>query len=153
MATIRRLEANDRARWERLFKAYIDFYQAAVADDVIELTWRRLMAGPPDGFLGLVAVDDTGHPIGIAHVLFHISTWSPTTYCYLEDLFVDPSARGAGIGRALIEAVYRAADERASSRTYWMTQETNHSARALYDRVAEKSPFIRYQRRSRGGDG
>lgn len=148
MATIRRLGASDRIPWERLFRAYIDFYQATVADDVIELAWQRLITGPPDGFLGLVAVDDTGHPVAIAHVLFHISTWSPTTYCYLEDLFVDPSARGAGIGRALIEAVYRAADERGCTRTYWMTQETNDSARALYDRVAEKSQFIRYQRRS-----
>lgn len=146
MATIRRLGAGDRIPWERLFRAYIDFYRAKVADDVIELTWHRLIAGPPDGFLGLVAVDDTGRPIGIAHVLFHASTWSPTTYCYLEDLFVDPAARGAGIGRALIEKVYQAADERGSTRTYWMTQETNHGARALYDTVATRTSFIQYRR-------
>lgn len=146
MATIRRLEASDRIPWERQFRAYIDFYQAKVADDVIELTWYRLIVGPPDGFLGLVAVDDTGHPIAIAHVLFHASTWSPTTYCYLEDLFVDPAARGAGIGRALIEEVYQAADEHGSTRTYWMTQETNRAARALYDTVATRTSFIQYRR-------
>lgn len=146
MTTIRRLEPSDRKQWERLFRAYIDFYHATVPDDVIELTWHRLMAGPPEGFLGLAAVDETGHPIGIAHVLFHISTWSPTTYCYLEDLFVDPAARGAGIGRALIETVYKMADEHRATRTYWATHETNAAARALYDTVASRTSFIQYRR-------
>lgn len=143
---IRRLEQRDRARWEQLFKSYIDFYKASVADGVIAHTWQRLMAGPPGGFLGLVAVDSDDRPVGIAHVLFHASTWSPTCYCYLEDLFVDPASRGTGVGRELIQAVYAAADERGATRTYWTTQEFNYRARALYDTVATKTPFIRYQR-------
>jgi GNAT superfamily N-acetyltransferase len=85
-------------------------------------------------------------PIGLAHVLFHASTWSPTSYCYLEDLFVTPSARQQGVGRSLIEATYAAADARGCTRVYWTTQEFNYRARALYDQVATKTPFIRYQR-------
>ena len=76
----------------------------------------------------------------------HRSTWSATWYCYLEDLFVDPATRKQGVGRALIEATYAEADKRGCTRTYWTTQEFNYRARSLYDRVASKSPFIRYQR-------
>jgi GNAT superfamily N-acetyltransferase len=143
---VRRLEARDKAAWLPLFKGYIDFYRAAVPEQVIELTWQRLMSGAEDFHIGLVAVDDGDNPIGLAHILFHRSTWSPTSYCYLEDLFVEPSRRGKGTGRALIEAVYREADARQCTRTYWTTQEFNYRARALYDQVAAKTPFVQYRR-------
>jgi GNAT superfamily N-acetyltransferase len=143
---VRPLEARDRAAWMRLFRGYIDFYQATVADDVIETTWERLTRGEPGFHVGLVAVDAADEPLGLAHALFHRSTWSATWYCYLEDLFVDPQQRLKGIGRALIEAVYREADARGCTRTYWVTQEFNATARTLYDRVATKSPFVQYRR-------
>jgi GNAT superfamily N-acetyltransferase len=142
---IRPLKASDREAWEDLFRGYINFYEAKVPDDVIALTWKRLL-GMEDGFLGLVAVDDRDRPIGIAHVLFHPSTWSPTAYCYLEDLFVDRNIRRHGVGRALIKAVYEEADKRGATRTYWATKEDNRTARRLYDRVATLSPFVQYRR-------
>jgi GNAT superfamily N-acetyltransferase len=144
--TIRGLEPGDRAAWEPLFRGYIEFYQAAVADDVIDETWVRLLSSGPEFHIGLGAVDGEGRLVGIAHILFHRSTWSKSCYCYLEDLFVDPSARTRGIGRKLIEAVYVEADRRGATRTYWATQEFNYRARALYDQVATKSPFIQYRR-------
>lgn len=143
---VRRLEPHDKARWLELFKGYITFYKATVPDDVIELTWQRIMAGAPDFHIALVAVDTSDRPLGLAHVLFHRSTWSPTHYCYLEDLFVDPALRAKGIGRALIEAVYREADARQCTRTYWATQEFNYRARGLYDQMATKSVFVQYRR-------
>ena len=143
---VRRLEPRDEARWRALFEGYIEFYQGQVSDDVIAITWQRVMAADPDFHIGLVAVDATDRPVGLAHVLFHRSTWSATWYCYLEDLFVDPTHRGNGVGRALIEAVYREADARGATRTYWTTQEFNYRARELYDKVATKTAFIRYQR-------
>ena len=146
MVKVRALLVQDEPAWRALFKAYIVFYRTSVADDMIDLTWQRLNSGAPDFHIGLVAVDDTDKPVGLAHVLFHRSTWSPTQYCYLEDLFVDPAARGGGIGRALIAAVYAEADTRGCTRTYWTTQEHNYRARTLYDQVATKTPFIRYQR-------
>jgi GNAT superfamily N-acetyltransferase len=144
--TIRGLEPADRAAWEPLFRGYIEFYQAAVADDVIGETWARLLSPEPEFHIGLGAVDGEGRLVGIAHILFHRSTWSKSCYCYLEDLFVDPGARTRGIGRKLIEAVYAEADRRGATRTYWATQEFNYRARALYDQVATKSPFIQYRR-------
>jgi GNAT superfamily N-acetyltransferase len=64
----------------------------------------------------------------------------------LQDLFADPDVRGSGIGRALIEGVYAKAKEAGSPEVYWMTQEFNATARRLYDRIAEKTPFIVYQK-------
>lgn len=143
---IRRLEQKDKAAWTVLFKGYIAFYEATVADDVIEMTWQRLMAGTPDFHIGLVAECEVGKVVGFAHILFHSSTWSPTTYCYLEDLFVNPAMRAKGAGRRLIEAVYAEADQRKCTRTYWSTQEFNDRARGLYDQMATRSPFVQYRR-------
>jgi len=142
----RPLQPGDHARWRDLFKGYIAFYEASVSDEVMDLTWQRLMSGEGGAMLGLVACRADGHIIGIAHVLFHRSTWSPTWYCYLEDLFVDPDERAQGAGAALIQAVYRESDARRCTRTYWATQEFNTRARHLYDKVATKSPFVQYRR-------
>ena len=144
--SVRRLEARDKAAWLPLFKGYIAFYKATLSDDVIAQTWSRLMAAEPDFHIALVATNEQDVPIGIAHVLFHRSTWSPTWYCYLEDLFVDPAQRAKGAGRALIEATYKEADARGCTRTYWATQDFNYKARTLYDQVATKSPFVQYRR-------
>lgn len=143
---VRPLEAKDKPAWLELFKGYIAFYKATVPEEVMETTWQRLLSGGEGFHIGLVAVGDDDVPIGLAHVLFHRSTWSPTWYCYLEDLFVAPVARGKHVGRALIERVYAEADKRQATRTYWATQEFNYRARALYDQVATKSPFLQYRR-------
>jgi GNAT superfamily N-acetyltransferase len=143
---VRPLEERDEAAWRRLFEGYIGFYAASVPEEVIDATWRRLLAGGEGALVALVAVDEADAPVGLAHVLFHRSTWSATWYCYLEDLFVDPGRRNEGAARALIEAVYREADARGCTRTYWMTQETNTVARALYDKVATRAPFVQYRR-------
>jgi GNAT superfamily N-acetyltransferase len=143
--TVRALENRDKERWLDLFDQYIAFYEATVAADVIALTWQRLLS-QSDGMIGFAAADQSGTIVGIASVVFHRSTWSATTYCYLEDLYVDPSRRTAGVGRALIEAVYAEADRRGACRTYWATAETNATARRLYDDIGHLSPFVQYWR-------
>jgi GNAT superfamily N-acetyltransferase len=143
--TIRPLAEGDRAQWEALFRAYIRFYREKVPDDVIALAWQRLLQ-QEDGFYGLVAEEERGRLVGLAHLLLHRSTWSPTFYCYLEDLFVDIDTRRQGVGRALIEAAYREADKRGATRTYWATKADNAAARRLYDRLAKISGFVQYRR-------
>ena len=142
---VRTLAADDRDAWLPLWRGYLDFYETAVSDPVTDATWRRIIdpAGPIHAF---GAFDDAGRMIGLVHYLFHPVTWSVANRCYLEDLFVNEAARGTGAGRALIEAVYRAADEAGADQVYWLTAQTNATARQLYDRIARATPFMKYQR-------
>jgi GNAT superfamily N-acetyltransferase len=142
---IRTLQPSDRAEWGALWRQYLTFYEAEVPDAVSELTWRRLL-DPEAPILGFCAEDVTGRLLGIVHYLFHPVTWSAGPRCYLEDLFTTAEARGQGVGRALIEAVYDAADRRGADQVYWLTAETNTMVRKLYDRVACVTPFIKYRR-------
>ncbi|MDH3232359.1 MAG: GNAT family N-acetyltransferase [Alphaproteobacteria bacterium] len=143
--TIRPLADTDRADWEERWRNYLVFYEAELPPAQTETTWARLMdpAGDPHG---LVAVDDGGKMIGITHYLFHVSTWLMGPTCYLQDLYVDEAARRTGAGRALIEAVYAAADAAGASQVYWLTQHFNDTARQLYDRVGKATPFMKYNR-------
>lgn len=141
---IRPLCEQDAPAWRRLWQGYLDFYRTELPEAVTVLTWQRLL-DPTGPLFGLGAEQD-GELIGFVHGLLHPATWSKAPYCYLEDLFIAPGARGAGAGRALIEAVYREADSRGAPRVYWLTHETNTTARALYDRVGQRSGFIHYTR-------
>ena len=140
MIEIRPLSPADRARWEVLARGYKTFYQTPLPDEEYEKTWQRLMAARDVfGFGGYLH----GELVGIAHYMFHTGAWTPD-HCYLQDLFVNEAARGHGVARALIEAVAEAARERGATRYYWLTHETNSSARLLYDKVAHYRGFIRY---------
>jgi len=142
---IRSLQAADRPDWEPLWQGYLAFYKASLPDKVTQSTWHKLMDPSRDPH-GLVAVDGAGRLVGLTHYLFHQSTWTIPHICYLQDLFVAPEARGLGAGRALIEAVYAQADKAGAAQVYWLTQEFNATARALYDKVATLTPFVRYRR-------
>jgi GNAT superfamily N-acetyltransferase len=142
--SIRAPSAQDRAAWLCLWQGYLRFYRSRLEPEVTELTWTRLL-DPGQEPHGLVAELD-GRLVGFAHYLFHPSTWSATNYCYLEDLFTAPEARGHGVGRTLIEAVAAAAGAAGASRLYWHTQEFNTDGRALYDTLAQRTSFIVYER-------
>ncbi|MCZ6862164.1 MAG: GNAT family N-acetyltransferase [Alphaproteobacteria bacterium] len=146
---IRALAAPDREAWEPLWAGYLDFYEADLSDEVTDQTWARLIEPgiDPNGFCAVTGpVSGEARIVGIVHYLFHASCWSLGPYCYLQDLFVDPEIRGSGAGRALIEAVYRAADEHGASQVYWLTQHFNETARRLYDRIGVATPFMKYNR-------
>lgn len=142
---IRELEAADLAQWEPLWQAYLRFYRAEVSSEVTAATFRRL-CDHSDGMTGLVAADEQGALTGLAHLVFHPSTWSTDPYCYLEDLFVTPAARGTGTARHLLDAVFAEAQRRGAARMYWETQEFNGPARSLYDQVAHRTSFVVYER-------
>ena len=141
--TVRPLERSDHADWRRLWTDYLTFYETSVPEEVYASTWARLFAAgdfEPRGFVA--RLDDKA--VGLVHCLFHRSTWSVEGNCYLQDLFTAPEARGKGAGEALIGAVRKAAAERGVANVYWMTHETNATARKLYDRVARRTGFIEY---------
>lgn len=143
--TVRPLDETDRAAWQSLWDGYLRFYRVELAAEVTETAWRRLL-DPAEDIHGLCAVGADGALVGIVHFLFHRVTWAIADRCYLEDLYVAGEARGGGVGRALIEAVYVRADARGSDQVYWLTQDFNETARRLYDRIGRKSDFIKYQR-------
>ena len=145
---IRPLEAGDEAQWRRRWTAYLEFYESSVPEDVYRSTFARILAGNSGdkaAIFGLIAEAD-GKPAGLVHYFFHQHCWKIENVCYLQDLYVDPAFRGRHLGRALIEAVYDRADEAGCPAVYWMTQEFNHTARQLYDRIAKLTPFIKYSR-------
>lgn len=134
----------DRRDWERLWNGYLSFYRATVEQRVTDQTFARLR-DRADGFAGLVAVDDRDRPVGLAHLVFHGSTWTSTSYCYLEDLYVEKSRRGGGTARSLFDAVYALARERGATRVYWHTQQFNAPARSLYDTVGRLTSLVVYE--------
>ncbi|MGV6847551.1 MAG: N-acetyltransferase family protein [Marinibacterium sp.] len=142
---IRPLRPDDRMAWGRLWRDYLTFYETSVAETVYDSTFARLLGDDPRDFSCLIAEIDH-MPVGLVHYLFHRHAWKIEDVCYLQDLFADPATRGKGVGRSLIEAVYDAADTAGAPTVYWLTQDFNETARRLYDRIGQQTPFIKYNR-------
>lgn len=143
--TIRPLLASDEADWRRLWTAYLAFYDTVLPEVIFQAHFARLLGNDPQDFHGLVAELD-GKMVGLTHYVYHRHGWTIGDTCYLQDLYADPSVRGMGIGRKLIEAVYAAADAHGAASVYWMTNRSNTTARQLYDRIAEPTDFMKYRR-------
>ena len=141
---VRPVGADERAAWESLWNDYLAFYRATLAPDASDVAWRRFHDPEEPMFLLGAYVD--GKLLGIVHYLFHRSSWTVANYCYLQDLFVAEEARGLGLGRALIEAVYAKAHDAGASRVYWLTHQDNTTARRLYDQVADNLGHIQYRK-------
>ena len=141
---IRPARPDDWERWLPIWLSYHVFYKNDPSDEVTRTTWARFF-DPAEPMHALVA-ERGDRLIGATHYLYHRNTWMIAPVCYLQDLFTLPEARGRGVGRALIEAVYEKAREAGSPRVYWTTHETNAQARILYDKIAERSGFIQYRK-------
>ena len=144
---VRPVVPTDLPAWRALWDGYNAFYgregPTALPDAVTQATWARCL-DPGEPMHAVVAERD-GALLGLAHFLYHRSTSQLGPSCYLQDLFTLASARGDGVGRALIEHVAAAARAAGAARLYWQTHETNAVAMRLYDRVAERSGFIVYR--------
>ena len=141
---IRPIRADERAEWESLWQNYQAFYKVVIPDQTTAVTWARLH--DPAEAMGVFGAYMNGRLCGIVHYLFHRSCWTVGDYCYLQDLFVAEGARNLGVGRALILAVEDRARAAGASRVYWLTHETNATARALYDTLADRPGFIQYRK-------
>ncbi len=146
MLTIRPIEDRDFAAWKPLWDGYNAFYgrlgATALPDAVTQTTWQRFL-DPAEAMHALVAERD-GQLLGLCHNLYHRSTTLIDPTCYLQDLYTDPASRGQGIGRALIQAVYRQAQAAGIVRVYWHTHESNAAGRLLYDKLAQHLGFLVY---------
>ena len=135
--------ATDRERWLEMWAGYLEFYETSLSTGQTDLTWSRLL-DPGCNMNGVVAEYGT-EVVGFAQYVMRVSSWEECESCYLEDLFVDPEVRGKGVGEALIAEVARIAREQKSPSLHWKTNEHNATARRLYDKVANKTPFIEYE--------
>ena len=139
----RALSAPDYDRWLVLWGEYLEFYKHELPKEQTDLTFSRLIS-PETGFHALV-IEQDGQIVGFTHFSFTNSTWSEHNDCYLEDLFVDPSFRGKGLGRELINAVQEIAKAKGSRRLYWFTHKDNQTAQRLYDLLAKQNDFVTYE--------
>ncbi|MGA3157731.1 MAG: GNAT family N-acetyltransferase [Steroidobacteraceae bacterium] len=147
-ALVRAVTSEDFESWLKLWDGYNRFYgrhgATALAREISHMTWSRFFdAYEP---VNALVAELQGELVGLVHYIFHRSTIMIAPTCYLQDLFTSEAARGRGVGRALIEAVYAKATAAGSPRVYWMTHETNQSAMRLYDQVAERSGFLQYRK-------
>jgi GNAT superfamily N-acetyltransferase len=143
--TVRAVAPADLPRWLPLWEGYNRFYgRDALAAEITRTTWTRFFDA--DEPVHALVADGGGQLLGLAHYLFHRSTIQIAPTCYLQDLFTDEAARGKGVGRALIDAVYERARAAGCPRVYWQTHETNVTAMKLYDKVADRSGFIVFRK-------
>ena len=145
---IRPVRRDDYAAWKELWDGYNAFYgrsgDTALAPEITRTTWTRFFdAYEP---MHALVAERSGVLLGLTHFLYHRTTIQVNPTCYLQDLFTLESARGRGVARALIQAVYACAKTAGSNRVYWQTHQSNTTAMKLYDKVAEKSGFLVYRR-------
>jgi len=145
---IRPVAPPDHGQWLSLWEGYNHFYgrsgPTALDPEITRMTWARFFDAY-EPLHALVAERDN-RLLGLAHYLFHRTTLAIEPTCYLNDLFTAEPARGQGLGRALLEAVYERARQAGSRRVYWLTHETNSTAMRLYDSVADRSGFLVYRK-------
>ncbi len=142
--TVRPAALADFPQWSPLWEGYNAFYERTIPAEVTQMTWSSFFDAYEPVHAAVAEKD--GRLLGLAHFLFHRNTAMIAPVCYLQDLFTHEAARGQGIGRALIEAVYQRARMAGSPRVTWMTQETNLTAMRLYDQVAQRSGFVQYRK-------
>jgi GNAT superfamily N-acetyltransferase len=141
--SIRPVEPGDRAGWDHLYAGYAAFYKVEQTAAMRDKVWSWLMTDVTEVY-GLVAVDETGKLIGITHFRPYLRPLSASIGGFLDDLFVDPDARGSGAAALLIDAVKAEGLKRGWTVIRWITAEDNYRARALYDRVAERTKWVTY---------
>jgi GNAT superfamily N-acetyltransferase len=145
---VREAISSDEAQWRRLWRSYCDFYGVKVDPEITAVLWRRIVdeSSPIYALVAEMGADAAGRPnlVGLANYVLHPYTWGIEPICYLEDLFVEESARGLSVGSAFIQALIKLCKEKGWPRLYWNTHQDNQVARSLYNKFAPVDPFVRY---------
>jgi GNAT superfamily N-acetyltransferase len=144
--TIRPVASSDEAVWRELFRAYGEFYETQFSEETLDGVWHWLMSDDHPERCFVAEVEGT--VVGFAHLQQQVDTFRAGAGWFLDDLFVAPPHRGQGIARALIEALTSYAREYGGGDLRWITAADNHTAQALYDRIATKTSWVMYEKSS-----
>lgn len=137
------VHAEDYERWIPLWLKYQEFYKVYINEETTLFTWGRFLNNNDKVYCAVARSSE--EIVGFVTYLYHPSTWAINDFCYLEDLYVTPEARGLHVGKKLIEFVQAQARKQECARLYWHTQETNLPGQKLYDWIAEKPGVIEYR--------
>lgn len=142
IADIRDARTGDLADWMPLWEGYLAFYKVEIEQSVTMATWGRIL--DPMNVLRSRVATVGGNMVGFANFHTHLTTWDARPTCYLEDLFVSPTARGLGIGRALLDDLVAIGKASDWASIYWITAEDNETAQKLYETYTKRDGFYRY---------
>jgi ribosomal protein S18 acetylase RimI-like enzyme len=139
-----RLRAEHRQDWERLYAGYAAFYKVEQTPEMREAVWRWIFDGS-NALEALVAEDDAGRAVGLAHFRSMVRPLRAAIAGFLDDLFVEPALRGSGVVDALMTAMADIGRSRGWATIRWLTAEDNYRARSFYDRIAARTVFLTYE--------
>lgn len=139
---IREARAGDKEPWSRLYADYARFYQVEQTDEMRGRVWSWI-SDPAHEVRCLVAEGVEGL-VGLAHFRAFARPLSATMAGFLDDLYVDPTARGSGVAQALIRAVVDEGRAQGWSAVRWLTAENNYRARSAYDKIADQTRWKVY---------
>ncbi|MDF1749288.1 MAG: GNAT family N-acetyltransferase [Alphaproteobacteria bacterium] len=146
MLIVKNPEPDDRDEWQELWIENCAHFGATdMSLTVIDALWRRIIDPASVMQAWLARTESGSKSLGLAHTILHPHTFSLRMVCYLEDLWVSPDARGAGVGSYLIKYLTEVAKQQGWRRLYWETGIDNEPAQRLYDRVATRRASITYQ--------
>ncbi len=125
----------ETAEVARLLGGFRDYYgETSPTTPEMEAIVAQLIGEPHTDYLL------AGEPArGVAQLRYRLSVWTGVEDCWLEDLFVEPEARGQGMGRALTEACVHRARRRGCRRIQLDANERNDGAIALYRAIGFES--------------
>jgi len=144
---IRPPEAADRSAWEQLYAGYADFYNVAQTSEMRSRVWDWI--NDPLHMSEAFVAENDGNLVGLAHFRPFARPLVASTGCYLDDLYVDPAARGSGVVEALIGALVKEARSRQWAVIRWITAEDNFRARTVYERLADRTGWVTYELKSK----
>lgn len=142
---VSRLQQQDRAEWEKLYYGYAEFYRVEMNAQILDTVWGWIHddANP---FFGLIARAGDGQALGLMHCRQMPSPLRGALVGFLDDLFVDPAARGQGVVEALYDALNELGREQGWPFIRWITADDNYRGRAVYDRLSQKTHWVTYQK-------
>ena len=143
--TVTKIEAEDRNDWAVMYHGYADFYQVPMNEAILDTVWQWIFDDSYP-FFGLIARNESGHALGLMHCREMPSPLRGAKVGFLDDLFVKPEARGQGVVEALYDALNELANEQGWPFTRWITADNNYRGRAVYDKIADITHWVTYQK-------